>query len=131
MAAEESAVRSWLSADPRREQELAAVRAGAGDTRWSAPEGLDVEAALVKVHARMRGPQVVVIGSRSGKRGAERTADPSAGVASPATWRPRSAHRASSSSCWRSMKSVILNKGTRESSHTLSGRPRSPAGWPG
>ena len=45
--AEESAVRSWLAADPRREQELAAVRAYQDDVGGLARAGLDLAWALL------------------------------------------------------------------------------------
>ncbi|MBX7118673.1 MAG: FecR domain-containing protein [Gemmatimonadaceae bacterium] len=60
---ETAAVEAWLAADASRAQALAAVRAAAGETAWATPAGVDVEAALAKVHTRMRAPQAAAIGS--------------------------------------------------------------------
>jgi len=50
-AAEDAAVQRWVAADSARAEELAMLRASAGAV--PAAEGVDVEAALSKVHARM------------------------------------------------------------------------------
>jgi transmembrane sensor len=56
---EADAIRAWLAADPSREALLNALDRSSSRLSFAPPSGLDVEAALRRVHARMDAPDVV------------------------------------------------------------------------
>lgn len=65
-AAEAASIGTWLAADPSRRKLIEAVERAAVPLR-APPAGLDVEAALRRVHERMEEPAVVPFPSRRGR----------------------------------------------------------------